>query len=349
MMQASVIQFRAEEGRVERSDAEVILTAAEKARDLVRQILGFTRRELVRDLDGLDLKTALDELQTLLRRIIGERFRLRVSVVDDLWLVSAGRAQVERILTNLVVNARNAMSEGGEILVEAVNVPQCTAWPASKTTSPLDAVRVTVKDTGRGMDEATLARIFEPFFTSNTESGNGLGLATVLENVEACGGHIHVESTPGMGTTVTLLFSVSPPRKEKIPSKTQPHHAAMTGGQILLVEDREDVRAGIQQVLEHDGYVIRACGTVEEAKALEATYGVPDLLICDAVLSDQSAATLVKFLRSIAPRLPVLVMSGYPKEEIASDLAFSEIEFLAKPFTGLTLLERVGQLIGEGN
>jgi CheY-like chemotaxis protein len=199
------------------------------------------------------------------------------------------------------------------------------------------------------MDEATLARIFEPFFTSNTEGGNGLGLATVLENVESCGGDIHVESTPGKGTTVTLLFSVSPPRKEETPSRTHLHSAAMTGGQILLVEDREDVRTGIQQILEHEGYVIRACGTVEEAKALEATYGIPDLLICDAILSDESAGTLVKFLRSIAPRLPVLVMSGYPKEEITLDSAFSEIEFLAKPFTGLTLLERVGQLVGEGN
>ncbi len=349
MMQASLIQFRVDEGRVARSDADVILTAAEKARDLVRQILGFTRRELVHDPKGLDLKAALDELQTLLRRIIGERFHLRVSVADDLWLANAGRAQVERVLTNLVVNARNAMSEGGEILVEAVNVPQCTAWPTSKTALPLDAVRVTVTDTGRGMDEATLSRIFEPFFTSNTESGNGLGLATVLENVEACGGHIHVESTPGKGTTVTLLFSVSPPRKEEAPSRTQAHSAAMTGGQILLVEDREDVRHAIQQILEHDGYVIRACATVEEAKALEATGGVPDLLICDAVLSDQSAATLVRFLRSIAPRLPVLVVSGYPKEEIILDDAFSGIEFLAKPFTGLTLLERVGQLVGEGN
>lgn len=349
MMQASMIQIQAREGRVEASDVETILIAAEKARDLVAEILGFSRRELARDSKRLNLKTALKDLQNLLRRIIGERYRLTFRVADDLWYVGAGRAQVERILTNLVLNARNAMTEGGEILVEATNAPQCTEWPATKTVLPQDAVRIAVKDTGRGMDEATLARIFEPFFTTGCDTGTGLGLASVLENVEGCGAHIRVESAPGKGTTVTLLFPVSPSAENETPSRDDQRVVSMTGGQIFLVEDRPEVRTGIQRILEHEGYVIRACGTVEEAKALQTTHGVPDLLICDAILSDQSAAPLVRFFRGVAPRLPVLVMSGYSEEEILVDDAFSGVRFLAKPFTGITLLDQVGHLVGEGS
>jgi len=349
MMQASMIQIRADEGVVDRSDADLILSSAEKARDLVKEILGFSRREVARDPKGLNLKTTLEALQTLLRRILGERFHLRVDVGEGLWFVNAGRAQIERILTNLVVNARTAMPEGGEIAITAANVPQCTEWPATKYARPQDAVRIMVMDTGRGMDASTLARIFEPFFTTNVDHGTGLGLANVLENVEDCGGHIQVKSAPGKGTTVTLHFPVLPSPQEDAPPRTLPRTAIMTGGQILLVEDRDDVRTSIRQILEHEGYVVRACGTNKEATAMQAIYGVPDLVLCDAILSDQSSAALVRSFRAISPQLPILVMSGYPEEEILLDEAFSGIQFLAKPFTGLTLIDRVGQLVGEGN
>ena len=197
MGQASLLQATAGNSNRDEQAIQAIQDAGQRAGRMIRQLLAFSRRELAEPV-VLDTRAMLTELESLLQRIVGSHVVIQLRISADLWPVNADPVQIERIVANLVVYARDAMPDGGTVTIEAENIEQCAHLPRSDR--PIRAVRIRVRDTGRGMDTATLARVFEPYFTTRVGAGTGLGLATVHATVSSLGGRITVESQPGQGS-----------------------------------------------------------------------------------------------------------------------------------------------------
>jgi signal transduction histidine kinase/CheY-like chemotaxis protein len=329
-----------------RADGRAIQGAAIKASHLVQRLLGFSRREVVRTV-LLDLRETLEELGSLMRRIVGERIDLDVTVAPDLWPVSADPVQVERVIANLIVNARNAMPHGGHLTIEASNDPDASRLPRSD--GPTRAVRIAVRDTGHGMDAETRAHIFDPYFTRGAEGGFGLGLTTVAATISELGGDIEVQSTVDVGTVFTITLPAADGSLPEGEARRKGADVLVGSGRVLVVEDDLDVAAVVWRTLEGAGYAARVLGSGEEAAALVDTEGAPDLLIVDAILRSGSGIQVAKQLRKRAPRLRVLLMSGYAEVDVVAEGRAAFAEFIAKPFSGRELLERVAALVGVGD
>jgi two-component system cell cycle sensor histidine kinase/response regulator CckA len=324
-----------------------IQKAAERAAGLTRQLLAFSRKQVLAT-RVLDLHRIVVELEKMLRRLIGEDVQLLSKTAAGLWPVRADSGQIEQVIVNLVVNARDAMPRGGTVVVETSNVLVDDSYARSHADVTVGAyVMLTVSDTGEGMDEATQALIFEPFFTTKEEGkGTGLGLASVFGIVKQSGGHIRVYSEPGVGST----FKVYLPRADAAAAaEPAPEPAKPDGGTetILLVEDAEALRIMIREILEGAGYGVIECGEPAEALRKSAPeVARADLLLTDVIMPQASGPEVARALREKHPALKVLFMSGYTSQAIGHHGVLDEdAPLLEKPFTMDSLLRKVRSVL----
>ena len=324
---------RLEPNQPQHRHAEAIQKAAARGALLTRQLLAFSRKEVLAP-SVLDIHLVVAEMEEMLRRLIGEHIELVIVLGDRPVHVRADRGQLEQVIMNLAVNARDAMAEGGVLTVEVATVEPA---PGGGGSAP-DAgrfVTIAVTDTGCGMDAATAGRIFEPFFTTKEQGkGTGLGLSTVYGIVEQSGGSVTVDSVPGRGTT----FTVALPRLEErvLPAGAEATAQAGTHGSetVLLVEDEPSVRAVAREALETHGYrVVEAQHGVEALAAARAHAGTIDLLITDMVMPQMGGRELAERLRELRPGIRVLFMSGYTDDVVVRrGISRATSAFIQKPF-----------------
>lgn len=324
-------------GTTPRADAEEIRRAADRAAALTRQLLAFSRKQVLHP-QPVNLTTVVGGLEPMLARLLGEDIEIVVRAARGVPPVLADQGQIEQVLMNLAVNSRDAMPGGGVLMIETELARLDGRDPAQLW------VRLIVRDTGMGMDEATMARMFEPFFTTKPPGeGTGLGLATVYGIVEQSGGHVDVQSQPGLGTEFSIYLPASDREVPDVPAPT-PHPAGVPrSGTILLVEDEDGVRRLVRRVLEGAGYtVVEASSGTAAFTAAAAHRGEIDLLITDVIMPHMSGRVLADRLAAIRPGLKVLFMSGYTGDamEQRGHLA-PDARLLPKPFTLAQLSEAV--------
>jgi two-component system cell cycle sensor histidine kinase/response regulator CckA len=326
-----------------RADVEAIKQAAERAASLTQQLLAFGRKQLLQP-RIVDLNTVVVDTNKMLRRLIGEHIEVVTILGSDLWDVQADPGQVEQVLVNLALNARDAMPAGGTLTIRTANVDP-ERVPADEAAGPF--VVISVADSGCGMDAATRARLFEPFFTTKKSMGTGLGLASVYGIVAQSGGFIDVTSVPDEGTTMAVyLPRVARERAASAEPVALPVRA--TGGEtILLVEDEDGVRAAARRILAAQGYTVLEAFDGAEALALAAGHGSAiDLLVTDIVMPRKTGPQVAAELLAQRPELKVIYMSGHADEAIVPlSLAGSDTAFVQKPFTHDRLAAAVRELL----
>jgi two-component system cell cycle sensor histidine kinase/response regulator CckA len=320
---------------------------ANRAAGLVRQLLAFSRRQTLRP-QTLQLGDVLSELQMLLRRLVGETIELDVVHGRDLWLVQADLNQFEQVVVNLVVNARDAMADGGRITLRTRNVPaaDCAAF-GEKSLIPADYVLMEVQDSGHGIPADVRDKIFEPFFTTKeVGKGTGLGLSMVYGIVKQTGGYVFCESELGRGATFRILLprhfadAVAEPAKReaaKLPADLTGH------GAILLVEDEEAVRAFASRALASRGYtVLEAESGLDALRVVEEAGGKIDLIVSDVIMPEMDGPTMLTELRKRGLSAKIIFVSGYADDAFAKNLPQGqEFVFLPKPFSLKQLIETV--------
>ena len=341
-------------------DLAEIAEAADRGRTLVRQLLAFGRKQVLAP-RPLDLNEVVRDAERLLRRVVGEEITLETTLAAALPTVRADRGQLEQVLMNLVVNARDAMrtarhgrAAGGGTLTLATAACALAPEEAAAWALPAgDYVRLVVRDTGHGMTDAERARAFEPFFTTKAVgTGTGLGLATVYGIVQQSGGAIRVASAPGAGTTFTILLPAlsalsALPAGERAAPEAPAAVAPRGRGTVLLVEDEAPVRAATRRLLERHGYTVLAAQHGGEALGVWRAHGVTiRAVVTDLCMPVLGGRELVARLRADRPVLPVLYLSGYAHEGTA--LLDGPMDALVeKPFTGAALLGALAELFGE--
>ncbi len=323
----------------ERDDLEEIKRAGERAADLTRQLLTFARRQSTRR-QRVDLNELVEASEKMLRRLLGEDIQLAVRAEPALPPISADRAQIEQVVMNLAVNARDAMSAGGHLTLEtaAVVLDEAAAAPFPGA-APGAYVRLSVGDDGAGMPRAVQERAFEPFFTTKpVGKGTGLGLATVHGIVAQTDGFIRIESEEGHGTRIEMLFPIASEAPET--SVLEPVVPRDAGGEtVLFVEDEAQVRDVIARYLRAAGYRVLVACTGRDALEIACRTEHLDLVVSDVVMPEMSGPEMLGQLRANRPHLPALFISGYPRE--ALNLVGNDVELLWKPFTPSALLTRL--------
>jgi len=331
-----------------RHNLEETKRAAERAGSLIRQLLAFSRKQILEP-KVLDLNAVVKDMHKMLTRLIGENIDLATRQTVDLGRVKADPSQVEQIIMNLVVNARDAMPNGGKVTIETANVT-FDDHNALKHVSVKagEYVMLAVSDTGTGIDEETQARIFEPFFTTKeVGKGTGLGLSTVYGIVKQSGGNIWVYSAPDLGT----VFKVYLPRVDAAATMIEKlvlDLAAPRGSEtILLVEDEDMVRGLSREILTEAGYKVLEAKRGAEAIDLIGEYvGAIDLLLTDVVMPGISGKEVAERLRELRPPACVLFMSGYTDEAIVRHgVLDADVEFIQKPFTWVRLAKKVRDVL----
>jgi two-component system cell cycle sensor histidine kinase/response regulator CckA len=337
---------------------------ANRAAAMVRHLLAFSRKQTLRP-QILDLGEVMYDLTMLLRRLIGERVTLNVVPQRDLWPVKADIAQFEQVIVNLVVNARDAMPDGGKLTLRTANVGADESARMQYKGMPVgEYVLVEVEDTGTGIAPDILDKIFDPFFTTkDVGKGSGLGLSTVYGIVKQTGGFIYVDSEPDKGTTFRIFIPRYIPAADdvqapQLPETTAPALAGaisaaeaalrtatdLTGqGTILLVEDEEGLRALNARGLATRGYTVLEAGNgVEAMEVLERQGGTVDLVVSDVVMPEMDGPTLLRELRKKIPDIKIIFVSGYAEDAFQKHLPDpDQYNFLAKPFTLKQLVEKV--------
>ena len=321
---------------------------ANRAAGLVRQLLAFSRRQTLRP-QTLQLGDVLSELQMLTRRLVGEKIEVDLKQGRDLWLVKADLNQFEQVIMNLIVNARDAMPDGGKIFIRTKNVPaaECPAY-GEKLLPPADYVVVEVEDTGTGIPPEIRDKIFDPFFTTKeVGKGTGLGLSMVYGIVKQTGGFVFCDTEVGRGTTFRIFLTRHIPEEVVVEApKTEEKKAAAdhTGhGVVLLVEDEEAVRAFGARALASRGYtVLEAENGVEALRVVEETKEHIDLVVSDVVMPEMDGPTMFGELRKRGIKCRVIFVSGYAEDAFSKNLPEGEdFGFMPKPFTLKQLIETV--------
>ena len=333
-----------------REELHQIMEAGRRSAALTRQLLAFSRRQTLRP-EVLDLNAVVRGLEPMLRRLIGENIHLDLALAPDLGRVLADPGQLEQVLINLAVNARDAMPQGGKLTFATANTELGeTAARACPRARPGAYARLSVTDTGCGMDAPTLARIFEPFFTTKDRGkGTGLGLPTVLGIIEQSGGHLSVDSTPGTGTTFCVnlpLTLAEPTGSQNAPSGTRPPGG---GERILIVEDEASLRSLVEREVAALGYEVRVAADGEEAlRLVEQQRFQPDLLLTDVVMPGISGSVLADRLRRVDPGLKVLYMSGYTDDAIVRHGVLApNTHLISKPFRTAELAAKLREVLEQ--
>jgi len=334
---------------------------ANRAANLVRQLLAFSRRQTLQP-KMLDVTDVLSELSNLVRRLIGENIELKMTHSRDLGWVKADQGQLEQVFINLAVNARDAMHNGGRLTIQTSNVTIDSKRTAIKDLIPPaedeaivkgDYVLVEVIDTGTGIKRDLLQKIFEPFFsTKEVGSGTGLGLSTVYGIVKQTGGYIYVSSTEGVGTTFSIFFKRYQPEAVKavaeIPERAQ--NDDLTGkGTILLVEDETPVRAFAARALRNKGYTVLEADCGEMAVEMMDEQGKEvDVIITDVIMPGINGPAMIEIVAPKFPKAKVIFISGYAEDIFVKSYGSErEFNFLPKPFTLKQLASKVKEVLNS--
>jgi len=335
-----------------RRHAEEVLKAEERAATLARQLLAFGRKQVLQP-RVISLNAAVAEVRPILQRLIGEHIALETELDPDAGAICVDLGQLEQVILNLVVNARDAMPNGGRLTLRTgkrtLRSPEASR---GEEVAPGSYAVLCVSDTGTGMEPEVLSRLFEPFFTTkDRDKGSGLGLATVHGIVHQSGGGIRVESTPGQGTRFTILLphtkdAVEPAAEAgATPGRSTPSHGSEV---VLLVEDEDNIREPAQEILESRGYTVLAASDASEALAIAQVHQGPiHLLVTDVVMPGMSGSQLAERLGTMRPEARVLYISGYPEDAIAHHGVLKQPgpAFLQKPFPPGVLLSTVRSVL----
>ncbi|MDX3883984.1 MAG: response regulator [Sphingomonas sp.] len=342
-------------GESDYDDIQQIRQNSNRAAGLTRQLLAFSRQQTLRP-QVLQLPDVISEISNLIKRLLGERVRLVVKHGRNLGQVRADPGQLEQVIVNLAVNARDAMPDGGTLTVQTYGVTAAEVRRLNSDILPVaDYTALSVSDTGTGIPAELLGKIFEPFFTTKeVGKGTGLGLSTVYGIVKQSGGFIFADSKPGVGTSFVIYLPVhrADPMLDAPPPPKKPRQGELWGtGTILLVEDEDMVRAVAERALTRQGYKVLTAANGEEA--LEVLQGMAadggetiDLLVSDVVMPTMDGPTLVRHAREMFPRLPILFMSGYAEEQLRRSIDLDRVAFLAKPFSVQQLAEAARDALG---
>ena len=329
-----------------RSSIEEIKKAGDRASSLTRQLLAFSRKQILQP-KVLDLNVVVADLEKMVRRLIGEDIDLLTIPSPVLGKVKADPGQVEQVLLNLIVNARDAMPKGGKLTIETRNVVHSEEYAQRHAAQPGPYVMLAVSDTGCGIDAAIKTRVFEPFFTTKASGkGTGLGLATVYGIIKQSGGNIWVYSEVGRGSTFKVYLPRVDEAKEEaasVASSVVPQGTEL----ILLVEDEDQVRAILKQILEGQGYQVLAASNGEEALSISRDLELDiKLMITDVVMPQMSGSELAERVLTLRPSLPVLFMSGYTDDAIVRHgLLDEKLNFIQKPFDSASVARKVREVL----
>jgi PAS domain S-box-containing protein len=330
-----------------REDVEQIRLASERAAHLTHQLLAFARREIVQP-EVVDVNDVVGAIEQLLRRTLGEHVELHSSLAAGVYPVLIDPGQLEQILVNLAVNARDAMPDGGTLRIDTSNLDVDQEYAASRAElSPGPHVCLRVSDTGTGMPAETVQRAFDPFFTTKPAGqGTGLGLATVYGIVKQAGGRPQIYSEPGVGTTITVLL----PATEQAGASAEPRvdAPARRGAEtILLVEDEQALREVTRRILIAAGYdVLLATDGLDALEVAEAHAGQIDMLLSDVIMPQLNGPHLAERLLARQPSLRVLLMSGFAQPILDSGGHLADgVALIEKPFSGAALLAKVAQIL----
>ncbi|MBI4002789.1 MAG: response regulator [Nitrospira defluvii] len=328
-------------------EVEMIGQAGSRAAALTKKLLTFSRRQVLEQRD-VPLNTLIREMEDILRRLIGEQIQTVIVLDPQAGHVLGDSVQIEQVLLNLALNARDAMAEGGILTIETGNVDldQDYAWSHSGAVSG-PYVKLVVEDTGCGIDAETLAHIFEPFFsTKESGQGTGLGLATVYGIVKESRGYIEVTSQPARGTRFTVMLPRALSQLSEVEAVAAAHSVPATCATVLLVEDDEGIRRLVAAVLRDQGYeVLAAADGVEALQMLQVRKSGCDLLITDVILPRMKAAVLVQGAKTMFPLIKVLYISGYAGDMLVSHGVDAQAAYLQKPFLPQALIEKVGEIL----
>jgi len=321
-------------------DLDQIVKAAQRATDLTNQLLAFSRRQVARP-TVVNLNTLVQEMERMLRRVIGEDIELLTGLSPRLESVRVDAGQIEQVVLNIAVNARDAMPQGGKLVIETANL-NITEELRRNHVGPLPGpyVVLSISDTGVGMEPQVMSRVFEPFFTTK-DHGTGLGLSTSYGIVKQSGGDIWVDSKPGSGTTFRIYLPVAEESRgePEVPREVAPVRGSET---ILLVEDEDGVRRVVETMLKRRGYQVLASPSPADALAVAENHsGTIDLLITDMVMPGMSGRKMAEHMITARPNLRVLFVSGY-SDPVDTD---GGAAFLQKPFTAEELAHKISEVL----
>jgi PAS domain S-box-containing protein len=325
-----------------------ILKSGERAAGLTRQLLAYSRKQAMEP-KPVSLNTIVSDMERMLRRLIGEDVELATGLAPDIGQVMADRSQVEQIILNLVLNARDAMPRGGRLTLETRRSVLDSGYAATHLeASPGPHVMLAVSDTGIGMTPEVQARIFEPFFTTKeVGKGTGLGLSVVYGIVKQSGGSISVYSEPGMGTTFRIYFPEIAQAQEAPEAAPKPQESYAGTGTLLLVEDDETVRQFSRRILESLGYfVLEAANGLQALEVLKTHGRSVRMVITDVVMPGMGGIALSERIRAASPSLPILFVSGYSETSVAHNgIGFHGGNFLQKPFNPHDLAKKIHEIL----
>jgi PAS domain S-box-containing protein len=347
---ADLLAERVTAGDPLRRNAEQIQMAAQRATSLTRQLLAFSRKQMLAP-KVLNIQTVVSDMEKILRRLIGEDVALDTSSAPDLWLIKADRSQIEQVILNLAVNARDAMPQGGRLTIETANVELDSSYAHPPAVlAPGQYVMLAVTDNGCGMDSETQAHIFEPFFTTKEKGkGTGLGLATVYGIVKQSGGYVWVYSEPGRGTSFKIYLPRIEEQQTGASRDRKPDARTLQRGTetVLLVEDEKGVRELAREYLEMCGYTVIEAENGHTALELAAMHSGPiHLLMTDVVMPGISGRELAQRALQIRPDIKVLYMSGYTDQAVVCHgILETDAVLLQKPFTLATLAAKLREIL----